>query len=140
MLCITAVLVATLATATGPVGIAAKFRSQIAADDNVVFLGGYFFDVAVALDRHTPIYITGDWSRRADELPDNIRRQLTEGREFDAASGYVLIGQAGLRAILAQLKPVWVWGEKRTWAADPDLVGLTQVSAQGRFVLLRGGQ
>ena len=92
LICICAVLVAAYMATTGPVRIATKNKSLIAADDEVVFLGKYFFDVAVVLDQTKPIYITGDWSRRADELPDSIRRQLTEGREFESRSGYILIG------------------------------------------------
>jgi len=34
-------------TPVGPSASATAFKSRIAADDNVVFIGGYFFDVAV---------------------------------------------------------------------------------------------
>jgi hypothetical protein len=137
MICIVAVFVASHVGRTGPIGIAATFKTQIAPEDDVVFLGGYLFDVAVVLDRRAPSYVTDDWSRRAAELPDNIRRQFTEGREFDPKSGYVLIGRQNLKPLLAANKRVWVWAEKAALAGSSDLGELAVVAHDDRFVLLR---
>jgi 4-amino-4-deoxy-L-arabinose transferase-like glycosyltransferase len=136
-LCIVALFVAAYMPATGPIGLAAKFKTSIAPDDTVVFIDGYMFDVAVILDRRKPIYVAGDWSRRSTELPDNMRRQFTEGREFDPKAGSVLIGREGLQALLSQSKPIWIWAETAALPGNPDLGALTVVASQGRFVLLR---
>jgi hypothetical protein len=138
--CACAALIAAYVARTGPIAIAAEFKQQIAADDNVVFVDGYMFDVAMVLDRRKPIYITGDWSRRAAELPDSIRRQITEGREFDPKAGYVLIGRDGLRSLLSDTKPIWIFGEKTKVAADPSVSDMAITASQGRFVLLHRRQ
>lgn len=138
-LCVGALLVAAHVAPTGPIGIAAKYKTSIAPDDHVVFLEGYMFDVAVTLDRRKAIYVTGDWSRRSVELPDDTRRQFTEGREFDPKAGSVLISREALHPLLMQSKPVWIWAEKAALTRYPELGELAIVATQGRFVLLRGG-
>ena len=136
VLCICATSVAIYAKSTGPVGIAQTFKTRIASGDNVVFLGKYFFDAAIVLDRKQPILLEGDWSKRADQLPDSIRRQFTEGREFDPSLGYVLINHDALNRLIAQPPTTWVFAVESVWLADPELKDLNRVASEGRFVLL----
>jgi len=137
LLCVCAVPIATFLKPTGPLGLATTYRTRIAAADRVVFLNKYFFDAAVALDRRMPIYVKDDWSKRADQLPDNIHRQFTEGREFEAASGRALIGKEELDELLGHSQPVWIFAEESAWLAEPKLQELARVASEGRFVLLR---
>jgi 4-amino-4-deoxy-L-arabinose transferase-like glycosyltransferase len=137
LLCVSAVPIATFLKPTGPLGLATTYRTRIAAADRVVFLNKYFFDAAVALDRRMPIYVKDDWSKRADQLPDNIHRQFTEGREFEAASGRALIGKEELDELLGHSQPVWIFAEESAWLAEPKLQKLARVASEGRFVLLR---
>jgi hypothetical protein len=114
---------------------AQKLKEQIAPTHEVVFVGQYLFDVAVILDRKTPIYVVDDWSRRAADLPDSIRRQFTEGREFEPASAHVLIGEQELKAMLSEGRRMWIW----TGSADlvPENGGLVPVASQGGYTVLR---
>lgn len=138
VVCVCAAIIAALVFRTGPIGVAADFNWQIAPTDKVVFVGGYLFDVAIVLNRRTPIYITGDWSRRSSELPDSVRRQFTEGREFEPASGDVLIGTEALKSLVSEPNSVWIWVRKAAVASIPNLAGLAIVGSEGEFVLLHG--
>jgi 4-amino-4-deoxy-L-arabinose transferase-like glycosyltransferase len=134
-ICACAVFVAAYVIPTGPIGLAKKFKEQIAPTHDVVFVGQYLFDVAVILDRKTPIYVVDDWSRRAADLPDSIRRQFTEGREFDPMSAHALIGGQELKVMLAEGRRMWIW----TRRADliPQNSGLVPVASQGGYTVLR---
>jgi hypothetical protein len=134
LLCVSAVPIAAFVKSNGPVGLAKAFKTRIAAADDVVFLNKYFFDAAIVLDRRTPIYLKDDWSKRADQLPDNIHRQFTEGREFEAASGRVLIGKEQLKELLMHPQPVWIFAEESAWLAEPELSALARVASEGRFI------
>ena len=105
-----ALLVATFVI-TGPIGLAKRLKEQIAPTHEIVFVGQYLFDVAVILDRKTPFYVVDDWSQRAADLPDSIRRQFTEGREFDPTSAHALIGEQELTAMLSEGRRMWIWTE-----------------------------
>jgi 4-amino-4-deoxy-L-arabinose transferase-like glycosyltransferase len=133
--CACAVFVAAYVTPTGPIGLANKFKEQIAPTHDVVFVGQYLFDVAVILDRKTPIYIVDDWSQRAADLPDSIRRQFTEGREFDPRSGHSLIDEQELKVMLSQGRRLWIWTRR------PDLINqksvLIPVASQDGYTVLR---
>jgi hypothetical protein len=130
-----ALLVATYVVPTGPIGLAKKLKEQIAPTHDVVFVGQYLFEVAVILDRKTPIYVVDDWSRRATDLPDSIRRQFTEGREFDPTSAHALIGEEGLKAMLSEGRRMWIW--TRRTDLIPDNSSLVLVASQGGYTVLR---
>jgi 4-amino-4-deoxy-L-arabinose transferase-like glycosyltransferase len=134
-ICAFAVFIAAYVVHTGPTGLAKRFKDKIGHTEEVVFIGQYLFDVAVILDRNTAIYIVDDWSQRAADLPDSIRRQFTEGREFDPNSGHVLIDENGLKAMLSEGRRMWIWTRK------PDLIAKSQdlepIASQGGYTLLR---
>jgi hypothetical protein len=134
-ICVCALLVATYVVPTGPIGLAKKLKEQIAPTHDVVFVGQYLFEVAVILDRKTPIYVVDDWSRRATDLPDSIRRQFTEGREFDPTSAHALIGEEGLKAMLSEGRRMWIW--TRRTDLIPDNSSLVLVASQGGYTVLR---
>ena len=134
-ICVCALLVATFVIPTGPIGLAKRLKEQIAPTHEVVFVGQYLFDVAVILDRKTPFYVVDDWSQRAADLPDSIRRQFTEGREFDPTSAHALIGEQELKAMLSEGRRMWIW----TRRADlvPESSSLVPVASQGGYTVLR---
>jgi 4-amino-4-deoxy-L-arabinose transferase-like glycosyltransferase len=136
-ICIVAALVAAFTQQSGPVHAAAQVKSEMKSTDDVVFIGRYFFDVAVVLDRRRPIYIVGDWSQPSTEIPDNLRRQLTEGREFDPQAGYVLLGHARLEPLLQSERTTWVVAERQELVGVPGLNKLTTVATERNFVVLR---
>jgi len=133
--CACAVFVAAYVTPTGPIGLANKFKEQIAPTHDVVLVGQYLFDVAIILDRKSPVYIVDDWSQRAADLPDSIRRQFTEGREFDPRSGHSLIDEQELKVMLSEGRRMWIWTRR------PDLIKeesvLIPVASQDGYTVLR---
>ena len=134
-ICVCALLLATYLIPTGPIGLAKKLKEQIAPTHDVVFVGQYLFDVAVILDRKTPIYVMDDWSQRAADLPDSIRRQFTEGREFDPMSAHALIGEQELRAMLSERRRMWIWTRRPD--LFPENSNLILVASQGGYTVLR---
>ena len=106
--CLVLVLAATILQPRGAQPAAAAVRALIGPADTVVFHGRYFFDASLALNRRAPAYVVGDWSKRSDEMPDNVPRQLTEGREFDGRSGFVLIDEAAFGVLAGQPGTIWV--------------------------------
>ena len=134
-ICLCALLVATYVIPTGPIGLAKKLKEQIPPTHDVVFVGQYLFDVAVILDRKAPIYIVDDWSQRAAGLPDSIRRQFTEGREFDPMSAQALIGEQELKAMLSEGRRMWIWTRRADLISENS--GLITVASQGSYAVLR---
>jgi 4-amino-4-deoxy-L-arabinose transferase-like glycosyltransferase len=137
IVCVIATLVAAFAQPSGPVHAAAQVKREMKPSDNVVFIGRYFFDVAVVLNRRRPIYIVGDWSKPSAEIPDNLRRQFTEGREFDSQAGYVLLDQSELEPLLNSERTTWILAERNDMAAVSLLDKLTTVAVERTFVVLR---
>ncbi len=121
-----------------PARLAQQLKTQIAAGDRVAFWDAYFFAVPVVLGRTTPVEVVGDWSVPGAQLPDNWRRELKEGAEFDPRHAQVLIAPDAFRASLeARAVPVWIWARADAAQADPWLAQLPRVAAQDAYVVLR---
>lgn len=96
-----------------PMGLADKLAGEIKPGDDVVFMDRIFYDVLVRLDRTRPVYLNGHWDQRPRDMPDSWQRQVAEGREFEAATGYVLVEPAGVETLLARPgATTWVFVEK----------------------------
>ena len=124
-----ALLVTVYVFPTGPIGLAKKLKEQIAPTHQVVSAGQLSVCVAVILDRKAPIYVVDHWSQRAADLPDSIRRQFTEGREFRPTWAHVLIGEQELKAMLSEGRHMWIW--TRRVDLVPRNAGLIRVASRG---------
>lgn len=136
--CVLGVAAAAYFQPRGTLPAVQQVRAQIAKTDIVVFHGDYYFDAALALDRRSPIYVVANWSRASAEMRDNVARQLTEGREFEPPSGYVLIDEAAFKALAQASLGVWVVVRHRADAKPPAFEGFSTVAtAKGATVLLK---
>jgi 4-amino-4-deoxy-L-arabinose transferase-like glycosyltransferase len=137
-ICIAAVPAALLSKELDQGRLASDLRGQIAAADRVVFWNGYFFSVPVILQRTRAVEVVGDWTMPSPQLPDNWRRELTAGKEFEPASAAgVLISPADFRASLSNSPArVWVWVHKAE-LKKTELSDFEIVRERGEYAVLR---
>jgi hypothetical protein len=100
-----------------------------------VFFGQYLFDVAVILDRKAPIYVVDNWSQRAANLPDSIRRQFNRGPRVRSDVAQALIGEPRLKAMLSEGRRMWIWTKRISFQRIRALVA----SQGGYTTVLRTG-
>lgn len=93
----------------GPVKAAHAIKADIRPEDEIVFVRQWDYDAAVELNSSKPAWIVGDWSASSRSLPDSLRRQLIEARDFDPASGGVLIDKQGLDRLLDRTERAWIF-------------------------------
>jgi 4-amino-4-deoxy-L-arabinose transferase-like glycosyltransferase len=122
-----------------PLTLARTLKTLATPEDRVVFYANYWPDCAVALDRRTPIVIVDDWTKTTAELPDNQKRQLTEGREFaPALAKGVLVERGDFPAMLALGQRTYVLADRASADSAP-LKSLERIAETPRYVLLRSG-
>jgi 4-amino-4-deoxy-L-arabinose transferase-like glycosyltransferase len=137
-LCVAGVVAAVVLQPEGTAVTVGQIRRQMAPEDKVVFYKDYFFDAALTVDRTTPIYVFGDWSRRSLEMKDSVPRQLTEGREFDPPSGHVLIGPTEFSALSREPGALWVVLLQKPGTKLPEVFADLTVAISGpRATVLR---
>ncbi len=138
-ICAIALVLALRAEGLDPGRLATDLRKQIAPADRVVVWRRYYFAVPLLLDRKTAVEAVDAWDKPSSELPDNWRRELTAGREFEPArAAGVLITPAQFKeSLVAQPdRNVWVWAHQED-AKDPELAGFQVVASEGEYVVLR---
>ena len=97
----------------------------------------FSYNVLVRLDRDVPVYVYGDWRAHADEMPDSLRRQLAEGREFEPTSGRVLVGDAKLAELIANRRgSIWIFADKHS--SYPQLAGVPIAAEDDTFRIWKG--
>jgi 4-amino-4-deoxy-L-arabinose transferase-like glycosyltransferase len=106
--CVLVVSIIAAVQSRGPIDIARALQREIKPADTLVFTERYHFDVSVHLNRTAPAYVVDDWTKQSRDMPDNVRRQLTEGREFDRIAAHVLIGPDELPALIGGPKRVFI--------------------------------
>ncbi len=119
------------------IALADLVADRIAPQDAVVFMDRFSYDVLVRLDRDVPVYVYGDWRAHADEMPDSLRRQLAEGREFEPTSGRVLVGDAKLAELIANRRgSIWIFADKHS--SYPQLAGVPIAAEDDTFRIWKG--
>ena len=121
-----------------PARLAVQVKAQIGPQDRVAFLDAYYFAVPLVLGRDQVVEVVGDWSTPGAQLPDNWRRELKEGAEFDPRHAQALVSVEAFRASL-EAKPgvVWLFAGAEDAAQQPWLATWQRVAEQGGYVVLR---
>lgn len=121
--------------------LARALRTQIQPSDVVVMWDRYDYAVPVVLDRAQPVWVVGDWSTSGHDMPDNWRRELKEGQEFQLQSqpqaNGPLLSPADWPARLAGVQRAWIWVDESTWAHEPLLQSWPVVARQNGLLVLR---
>jgi hypothetical protein len=89
--------------------LAHTLRAARAANDPVVFVDEYFFDVPLHARLTRPVPVISDWQDPAIPKRDNWRRELSEAAQFDLSRAAALLVDAphGF-ALRCGTSPLWV--------------------------------
>jgi 4-amino-4-deoxy-L-arabinose transferase-like glycosyltransferase len=138
LLCIALIPAALRSKGLDPGRMASELRTEIAANDRVVFWRRNFLSVPLILQRTRPAEVVDDWSATSAQLEDSWRRELAEGREFEPARATgVLVTPAEFAAgLVTNPARIWVWVHKED-AVAAELTGFEIVARRGEYVVLR---
>lgn len=139
LLCAVLVGIAATTQNNAATSLASALKTQIAPDDVVVFWNRYDYAVPVVLDRSSPVLVVDPWGRSSRALPDNWRRELVEGQEFEPPSGRSLITPSQwLQQMQAPGAPTyWVWVDQALAKSEPSLQKHPVVQRAGSVVVLK---
>ncbi|MDE2401068.1 MAG: glycosyltransferase family 39 protein [Burkholderiales bacterium] len=141
LLCVVLVGVATQKQPQEAAQLAQALKSHIRPTDDIAFWNCYDYAVPVVLDRAKPVLVVGDWAPSSRQLPDNWRRELAEGREFEPASGSALISpEQWASHVAATTKTpvvIWLWASREQVAKEPGLQAWPIVASEGPVVVLK---
>ena len=137
-LCAGLVTVAVFKQNDDATSMARALKSRIAEGDAVVFWDRYDYAVPVALDRSSPVWVVSEWNKGSRQLPDNWRRELVEGQEFEPGPRSPLLSTAQwMERVQTQAnRTQWVWVDANTAATNPLLRDWPVVQKAGRIVVL----
>ena len=119
--------------------MATALKTQIAPTDELVFWDRYDYAVPVVLDRSKPTLVVEDWGPSSHQWPDNWRRELAEGAEFDPTAGRALVTpqQWDQQRHLPGAPIYWVWVEKTIAQSNPWLSQHPVVQQAGDLVVVK---
>jgi 4-amino-4-deoxy-L-arabinose transferase-like glycosyltransferase len=112
LICVLAVFVTTIYGKASIRPLVAPYISQIGADDTLVALHSYQFDLAFYTQAKKPMWVVDDWNKFG-KLPDNWRKELLDASTFAPAMGQeVLVPTDKLteRLCAAPNGTFWFWG------------------------------
>lgn len=141
-LCVALAVVAARHQKTDATRLAQALKPHIAQQDLVVCWQRYDYTVPVVLDRASPVLVVDSWSTPSQQLPDNWRRELMEGLEFEPAHRDTLITPAQWAELQRSQagRTAWIWVDASTAERDPLLQGWPVVKRVGKVVVLRAGR
>jgi 4-amino-4-deoxy-L-arabinose transferase-like glycosyltransferase len=138
-LCVVLVAVAAHKQPVSADRLAQALRSQIAAGDVVVMWDRYDYAVPVALDRRQAMWVVSDWSTPGQQMPDNWRRELKEGLEFEqpAPGQSPLMSPSEWQERMSEVPGAWIWVDADTYVREPMLRHWPVAARDGKLVVLR---
>lgn len=118
--------------------IGAALGRQRGANDAVVMLDQYYFDVPFEARLQRPVKVVADWSSPDVLKHDNWRKELADASRFaPGLARSVLIGAASLRAELCDTRVSWVIGPVTAASAYPFLAQVGAAATRRATALWR---
>jgi hypothetical protein len=112
--------------------------SQVGAEDTVVFLHDYYFDVPFYAQLRGPVRIVDDWDNPEFARVDNWRKELIDARQFAAVSAApVLVLPVALPDIVCGQRTTWVVGNQAMLSRYPVLARAVEIQRHRDTVLWR---
>jgi 4-amino-4-deoxy-L-arabinose transferase-like glycosyltransferase len=109
-------------------------EERIAADDQVVMLDAYYYEIPFYWKLKHTVMVVSDWQDPALPLHDNWRNELTDAGRFEPAKAAVtLVNREDLPRLLCAPKRTWLVGSSASFLTSPWLV-------DSRFVLVTHNQ
>ena len=141
LLCVMLVVAGSRHQKTDATRLAQALKPEIGTADLVVCWQRYDYTVPVVLDRATPVQVVNDWSTPSHLTPDNWRRELKEGQEFEPQHTNILLSRDQWQTQRAEhpTRTAWIWVDADTARKDPLLSGYPVVKRVGKLVVLKAG-
>ncbi len=108
--------------------------SQMAANDRVVFVGDFFYDIPFYAHLEKPILVIEDWHSPDMEIVDNWRQELKHASNFDVQRGKERLidshDLASLQSLSCTQSTLWFVVQKGEKVAYPELFSLRKIYAK----------
>ena len=120
--------------------LARTLKDLRGADDPVVFVGEYFFDVPYHARLSAPVRVVGDWHDPAIALHDSWRHELVDAAAFapTLASTLLVDADQGL-ALRCGEPPLWVLAKEDASRPIAALAEATRIATSNEVTLWRLG-
>jgi 4-amino-4-deoxy-L-arabinose transferase-like glycosyltransferase len=106
--------------------------------DRVVFLNGYYFDIAFYGQLRSPVFVLDDWPQAAAQQRDNWHGELKDAAQFDAAPAQRLLLESDqLAQVHCGAGATWVVGVRKLPERYPLLRTAQVAAAEGEWMLWR---
>lgn len=114
--------------------VASMLSSQMAANDRVVFVGDFFYDIPFYAHLEKPILVIEDWHSPDMEIVDNWRQELKHASNFDVQRGKERLidshDLASLQSLSCTQSTLWFVVQKGEKVAYPELFSLRKIYAK----------
>ncbi len=138
--CVALVVGVRLADKVSARPLAEIVRPAFAAEDQLVMVDRYQYDLPFYLHTIRPAWVLSDWDDPTIPERDNWRKELFDAGQFDGVtSARVLLTPARFAARMCEehTGSLWVWGTGDAPALLPVLSGLAPYAAEGKYVVWR---
>ncbi|QNK65272.1 ArnT family glycosyltransferase [Variovorax sp. PAMC26660] len=111
----------------------------VAADDQVLMLDSYFYEIPFYWNLRKPVLVLDDWKAAATDTRDNWRKEIVDAGRFEPArAASTLVDRTQLAATLCVPHTTWLVGPSNSqltnpWLTHAQLVAAHQSVAAWRF-------
>ncbi|QNK71892.1 glycosyltransferase family 39 protein [Variovorax sp. PAMC28562] len=98
-------------------------EERIAADDQVVMLDAYYYEIPFYWKLKHTVMVVSDWQDPALPLHDNWRNELSDAGRFEPArAATTLVNREDLPRVLCMPKRTWIVGSSASFLTSPWLL------------------
>jgi len=116
--------------------VASILVKQMAAQDELVFVGDYFYDIPFYAKRRKPVMVLEDWQSPEIDTVDNWRQELKQSAQFDPARGArQLIERNNIGALTCVQANLWFVVQKDQSVMHQEWFNLQRIFTQDDVVL-----
>jgi len=117
--------------------IARVLKSQRTAQEPVIFLNGYYYDVPFYAGLGQPAYVVADWAG-TDAKKDSWQKELLDAAKFDPkAASRTVLNLAGMHKLLCSAPTSWIIAPKSAILQHAFLAHAREQAGNKDVVLLR---
>ncbi|RQO45053.1 glycosyl transferase family 39 [Variovorax sp. KBW07] len=110
----------------------------VAADDQVLMLDSYFYEIPFYWNLRQPVRIADDWKAAAADTRDNWRKEIVDAGRFDPArAANTLVDRTQLAAALCVPRITWLVAPSNAQLAHPWLARAQLVAVHGSVAAWR---
>ena len=140
LVCATIAVTTSFAAKGSAKPLASQARMEVRADDQLVMLDEYQYDLPFYLGMRRPAWVLSDWADPTIPKKDNWRKEVFDAGQFDPKTAATnLVSAQGLIANLCRLQSgsAWIWGQPKAASALPWLAQRRPWATDGKHLLWR---